>query len=208
MSFQSVVEARKISALVHFTRLNNLAGIVQHGLLPRNACMVGNVGAVINDPYRNDHTDAVCATVTTPNYKTFFMMRQNNPGVEWVVVAIRPEALWLRDCAFCNTNAAFGEVTAIPIAQRKGVEAFKGMFAERGKTLRAVLDIPASFTTDPQAEVLILDGVPTNLLMCLIVETDTMKQKLTAAYPHIKIITSSSYFRPRKDYRYWKKDNG
>lgn len=53
--------ARRIDTLVHFTRLENLAGILTEGILPRLTLEERSVQVIFNDAIRMDrHRDATC----------------------------------------------------------------------------------------------------------------------------------------------------
>jgi hypothetical protein len=211
MSIERYVKERGIAALVHFTRVDNLASIMQHGLCVPSACVNNGLKAVRNDHYRHDGADAVCATITVPNYKMFYPLRIKAPaGTNWVVLAIRPSILWETDCAFCTTNAASATVTAIPLAQRRGLEAMKLMFADYPGKPRADLKIPDNYTTNPQAEVLLLEGVALKYIIGMVFNTANLHAQYKAKYEgkpplhtHIKSYHYPNSFLPRKDKDHW-----
>ena len=122
--------------------LRILAGFCPSGIIPR-ATLESNGAAVnYNDPYRyDDCTDAEsCFSIGFPNYKMFWGLRKDNPGKEWVVIACKPDILWLKDCVFCYENAASDTVTSIPLKDRKGVDAFERLFSPaEGKPSRKEL---------------------------------------------------------------------
>lgn len=212
MTIEQYVKERGIAALVHFTRIDNLPSVMQHGLCVPSECTNQKLKPVRNDKYRHDGADAVCSTITVPNYRMFFPLRQNAPaGTNWAVIAINPAVLWETDCAFCVTNAASASVTAIPLARRKGLEALKQMFADYPGKARSELNIPNNYTTNPQAEVLLLEGVPLKYIFGLVFNTANLAAEYKAKYEgkpplhtHIKTYHFSSYFQPRKDYEHWK----
>jgi hypothetical protein len=103
---EEYVAARGITLLLHFTQVCNLDSILQRGILPRNM-LIGEDGVRFNDQYRFDGTDAVCLSISYPNYKMFFRLRQESPDAEWVVLAVRPRALWMLPCAFCGNECSF-----------------------------------------------------------------------------------------------------
>jgi hypothetical protein len=211
MTIEQYVKERKIAILTHFTRIDNLSSIMQHGLCVPSACTNAKLKPVCNDDNRHDGADAVCATITVPNYKMFYPLRNNAPaGTNWVVIAINPAILWETDCAFCVTNAASGTVTAIPLAQRKGLEPMKLMFEDYPGKPRAELNIPDNFTTNPQAEVLLLAGVPLKYFYGLIFNTANLAAEYKAKYEgkpplhtHIKTYYLPNFFRPRNDWGHW-----
>jgi hypothetical protein len=204
MTIQARAAQLGIRQLFHFTRVPNLPSIIEHGLVPRNFCL----NVAFNDAERHDGTNAICATIDWPNYKTFTMMRSNYQGVEWALIGIKPEVLWTRDCAFCTTNAALGSVSSIPIAQRKNLAAFDAMYAEQqGKPTRAQMGHQPYHPTDPQAEVLIINGVPRDLIYGAYVATAELKNRLEEAHPEFPLKHNLGYFSARHDWRNWK-NNG
>jgi hypothetical protein len=205
MDIQEIVRSRQIKHLTHFTRVENLDSIVTHGLLPRSSCKSKNVQFLANDEYRHDGQDATCASISFPNYKMFYRLRQRDPSVKWAVIGLSPSILWTKDCAFCATNAANVEMTSIPIDQRKGGAAFERLFEERGKVKRLEARIPDSYPTDPQAEVLIFSPIEPRFILGVAFDdaglTKTYAAKYNGAPP---VSMKSTFFSYRVDYSHWK----
>ena len=62
----------QIDTLYHFTRVENLANIINYGLVPRNIIESNNIDSHFNDEWRYDNcTDANCLSIEFPNYKMF-----------------------------------------------------------------------------------------------------------------------------------------
>ncbi|MGN7876657.1 DarT ssDNA thymidine ADP-ribosyltransferase family protein [Roseateles sp. 22389] len=189
--------------LVHFTRESNLASILRRGLITRDSLALEGFND-FNDQVRADYTSAVCVSIGFPNYKMWYGIKRDNPGVDWVILVIHPSALWELDCAFCAANAALGAISSIPIGQRKSHQAFRAMYEDVPGKERAKLDIPASWPTNPQAEVLMLQGVPRNYIAGVIVLNNSQGQRIQSLYPELQVWVHAGYFRYRKDYAYWK----
>lgn len=204
-TIEEYVGERGIKWLLHFTRLGNLASILDRGLVTRDI-IVGEASCagVYNDAYRLDRTNAVCASISFPNYKMFWGLRRDHGDVEWVIVVIHPAALWLLKCAFCQTNAASSSVTAIPLVQRSTLAALQRMFDDFGDTPRARLGLPPNYPTNPQAEVLLLDGVPRDFILGVYVQTEAMKEKVKLAHPDLTVVVNTTYFSYRRDYEHWR----
>lgn len=192
-----------VKQLVHFTRESSLESILRRGLITRDALTREGFEG-FNDYVRADYTHAVCVSIGFPNYKMWFGIRQNNPNVDWAIVVIEPAALWELPCAFCSANAALGAVATIPIAQRQTLQAFQGMYADVPGKERVKLGIPGYWPTNPQAEVLMLQGVPRNYIRGVIALNETQGQRLREAYPGLQVWVHAGYFRYRKDYEFWK----
>ena len=152
---QELIRHRSVKHVLHFTQLMNLASIVQHGLLPRNALYARHISFNHNDDVRLDGAlDASCLTLSWPNYKMFYRYRMANPTVPWVVVSFKPEILWEIDCAFCVENAANNRVHTVPLLDRMTATALESMLLDHEcYPTRAKLGIPTHFPTNPQAEV-------------------------------------------------------
>lgn len=200
---QEYATERGIKSLMHFTRTSNLDSILQQGLVPRDT-LIQEGFRDFNDQLRLDGTHAVCLTIGFPNYKMFFGTRQNNPNVDWVVLVIHPAALWTLPCVFCATNAASASVTALPLLQRSNLAALQAMYADWGDKTRAVLGIPNHYPTNPQAEVLMLKGVPKKYILGVLVLNTAKQQELQLKYPGLVVRANAGYFRYRQDYAHWK----
>jgi hypothetical protein len=202
-TIREYAEERGIKGLVHFTREGNLPSILQRGLVTRDVLTAEAFGQ-FNDHVRADYTHAVCASIGFPNYKMFYGTRRDNPGVEWVVVGIRQEALWELPCAFCTANAALGSVASIPLAQRRTLAAFQAMYAEVPSKERVKLGIPNSFPSNPQAEVLFLNGVPREYLTGILVEKTSQRLRLGETHGGLRVVVRPPAFSYRNDWAYWK----
>lgn len=194
---------RNIKSLLHFTREKNLDSIVQRGLITRNL-LTQEGYQDFNDNVRADGTSAVCLTIGFPNYKMWYSLKQQNLSVDWVIVAIKPAALWMLQCAFCTANAASASVSSISIAQRQNLAAFQAMYADIPGKERVKLGIADSMPTNPQAEVLMLQGVPNDYIFGLVASSVEQEKRLKAKYPRFKIFMKPDYFRYRSDWSYWK----
>lgn len=201
-TIQEYAVERGINYLVHFTRASNLDSILKYGLVPRDALTLSGYTG-FNDQYRYDGTNAVCLSIAFPNYKMFWGVRQDYK-VDWVILVIFKEALWKLPCAFCATNAASACVTAVPLDQRRDLAALKAMYVDWGDKTRVMLGIPDNYPTNPQAEVLMLNGVPREYIRGAFVLNEATKVALQVKYPELDVRVNASYFRYRRDYAQWK----
>lgn len=205
---REICEERKITQLIHFTHVNNLASILKHGLRSRGYIdkLRLSVCQTSNDPQRADlQTFSSSLSISFPNYRMFFRLRQNEPA-NWVVLALESSLLWELDCAFCNTNAASTTVRQTPLAVRQQPAAFKRLFADSVGKVRATLPIPAWFTTDPQAEVLVFDPIIPSYIRCInFYNTESLRDwrrtHQLLAVPDLRV--EKDYFQPRRDYALW-----
>ena len=70
---------------------------------------------------------------------------------------IKPEILYKNRCLFCKENAASITETTHLDCNKMGISGFKQLF--ENEELRKKLNLEDKFTTNPQAEVLVLDDI-------------------------------------------------
>ena len=200
----SILEKRNIRNLIHFTRAENLLGIIENGLLPRD-CLDADT-CIFNDEYRYDQCeDAVCTSIEFPNYKMFFSLRSAHPNTDWVVLILDSSILLDFECAFCETNAGSEAMYETPLENRMGPHAFEKLFCptSAGKN-RADLFIPDHYPTNPQAEVLVFGCIPIRYIKCIAFDSHLTKAKYSPIIANrITAIVDRDLFYGRKDYRHW-----
>ena len=204
------VERRKIEFLIHFTQCSNLENIFKHGLLPRDVLNQSKISSSFNDPFRYDgYTNAVCLSISFPNYKMFYPIRlkPENRNVDWAVIGIDKNILYNLQCGFCINNAACSSESGVPLYLKTDVKAFNSMFAEYpGKPKRIDMGISTEDPTNPQAEVLVFDRIEVKDIVGVAFENDIVKQKYQSLIPENKeCITGREFFYGRADHRFWGK---
>lgn len=204
-SLKTAVKDKEIKHLLHFTKIENLDSILRNGLLGRSVLENSGINHVTNDQYRYDKQEsAICCSIGHPNYKMFYPLRQQNTEEQWVVLVIKRVVLWSKACAFCTTNAASNSVTAIPLEDRMGFDPFIAMFSEQEHApIRSVLAIPDRCPTDPQAEVLVLEGIEPKFIMGAMTDTHSRAKELRAKYPDFRFEYNRTAFLYRKDWKHW-----
>lgn len=170
-SIREIVERRRIDKICHFTLVENLSSILRLGLLGTRNLLEEAISFTRVDPDRIDgFPQAVCMTISFPNYKLFRSKREyfrdlHGVGLnKWVVLLLKARLLWEMDCAFCSYNASANTVTSISIEERKKPEALEAMFGDMKSVSRNKLNFPPHFTSSPQAEVLVFDAVPSSFI--------------------------------------------
>lgn len=166
-AIRAICQLQNIQQLIHFTHIDNLTNIFSFGLLGRDQIseLPGSVTIRTNDELRTDgHRDAVCLSISFPNYRMFFHYHQG-ASADWVVIALRPDILWELDCAFCRENAASINVNRIPIEKRKQVNALEDLFRDIDRMKRSDLGIPPFYPTNPQAEILVFSRIHPGYIM-------------------------------------------
>lgn len=199
------IAKRDIDYLWHFTKIENIESILKDGLVPRAYLEARNANVDYNDRYRLDgQKTANCLSVGHPNYKMFYTLRCQDQSQVWVVVAIKPEVLWIKDCAFCHENAASANVTSIPIQERKGLQAFRAIFSPaEGKPDRSAVKLPDDCPTNPQAEVLVFGVIEPQYIVGAITPTKAIEIELKAKYPNFNFLYHRAHYYARLDHEHW-----
>lgn len=199
---------RGITRLVHFTRLENLPSILRHGLLPRQDLDRRRLPYHYNDAVRLDgRLDTLCTTVSFPNYRMFYTLRQKQHA-HWIVLQLDARLLLDKPALFLPGNAACWHYQAALQAGDCSEPAhFAQLFADQGRpALRSTL--PDCYPTDPQAEVLIESAIEPEYILELHVNDPAshrlLQGMLAAAGKNIATRTCRESFAPRHDYANWK----
>jgi hypothetical protein len=208
---EKIVNERNIRWLVHFTRVENLESILENGILPRNSLESLNTIPLTNDEIRLDgFLNAISVSIEFPNYRMFWKCRcdaknkDSIPHENWVVIGIKPNVLWEKDCAFCSTNAANSAMIKTKIEERKGAEAFDQLFREvESKPTRELMRINDRCPTDPQAEILVFDKIEPEFIFGAAFKHNLPMGKFREKFPQKKFKVFSSLFAPRDDYNHW-----
>jgi len=217
---KSFAEERKIDVLCHFTRVENLSGILRDGLLSRTALERSGASFVPTDMSRLDgYLDAVCLSISFPNYKMFYNKRElfwNCSQVrhsQWVVLLFGVELLWELECGFCLQNAAAYSERRVSREEMRATSAFERMFSDSDGVSRQKLwdlNIPRNYPTNPQAEVLVFETVPTAYLREVyfhgIRALETWQRNHSTAV-QVKMDHGGYYFKARQDYKLWQQDS-
>lgn len=204
VTIQDFVNERGIKYLLHFTQIGNLPSIMANGLLTRNQCLARRIVPLTNDVYRLDHEDALSLSVSFPNYKMFYQVRQSHPDLQWAILALRASVLWEKRVAFCRQNAAKAAVASIPIEQRMGLQALKGMFGDFEEKVRAEMRLPPDYPTHPQAEVLVFDRIEPAHIIGVAFDDSALKNQYAAQYAGFDFRYIPRFFKYRQDYAQWK----
>ncbi len=178
-AIQNYANEIAIPHLVHFTRCENIPGILSHGLMSIATCSKEGIAYVRNDEERFDRQpNGISLSIAFPNDRMFYKYRMNS-GVDWVVLLICPSVLWEKDCAFYRHNAADARVNREPLNKMKSLKAFRDMFVGDAGPREAWLR--RFDPTDPQAEILVFETVPRTCIEAAAFETG----ETHARYSHL-----------------------
>lgn len=208
---QNFILDRGIKYLLHFTPIVNLRSILRLGFVPRKFLDMPGIKEAIRpsfpDSLRLDgQRDCFCLSISWPNYKMFWMKRNNIP-TDWVVIKLNVESITQYHCLYYKTNAASQE------SRKRGPGPIEEMFYDNG--IRNQLCIEESYTTDPQAEVLSFSRISPECIEEIYVEKMTkglnrefnflVRQNLLQSDDgnKIKVSEDKNFFGPRKDFRFW-----
>lgn len=202
------VALQGITNLVHFTKVENLPSIMQHGIIPFSLTEKMNIKPLTNDQLRLDgHLDGSSLSIGFPNHKMFYKYRQENHDIDWVVLGIQPSVLWTKDCAFCRHNAADARINSKSLRELKSYESFIEMFSEiEGYESRDSQKLLSSDPTDAQAEVLVFDIIEPEFFLGLAFNSKRAKMKYNHLLGGKKIIvndTNKGLFGSRSYKRKW-----
>ncbi|EEQ57882.1 hypothetical protein CBFG_01592 [Clostridiales bacterium 1_7_47FAA] len=198
---------RGVEHCVHFTNVLNLPSILSYGLLSKADLEYNWIEYNHNDNLRLDEfEESISVSITSPNYKTFYQWRCDNPSKSWVVLILDAIQILNLDCAFCYTNAANIRISSIPLAERKTYSAFESMFAEKqNQATRQEMKLYPNEPTDPQAEILVFNSIPVSAIQfALFNDYQIMKQYAplldNANIPYTRDL---GYYYARRDYSFW-----
>jgi len=207
---KKIVEERDILFLCHFTHISNLHSILSHGLWSRNHLADNTFGnhTHINDYERLDgKLNSISVSISYPNYQMFYKYNKGNQE-QWVILFINASVLWEQQCLFFPTNAASFTSTATSLDELQCPDAFRQMFCDFNNTKRELLNIPCSYTTNPQAEVMVKRHIPKEKIVSVVFRSqqalDTWKYTYRSPC-NPKILVNQMFFSSREDYRFWKK---
>lgn len=210
---KSIARDRKIDVLCHFTRLENLPGILQRGLLSRAALEERNLDFCATDSDRRDGCeDAICLSVSFPNYRMFygkrkeFLSRHLIRDFQWVVLLLDARLLWELECIFCQQNASSDSERNLLRQEKRQPEALERMFYDFADIHRLDLNLPRNFPTNPQAEVLVFDPISATYIRQVHVWDPRTRDKLLnniGSLTATDICFGGYYFGSRSDYEVW-----
>lgn len=192
MTIQEVLQEREITKLFHFTHSDNLSSILENGLLSRLELdeEANEYNYDFNDQDRIDgHPDAICLSISFPNARMFWKYRSLKSG-NWVLLELDPSILWTKDCAFYPTNAASNNVRFNDLALMKGREAFSALFLDEVFGIQRDANLPAKYTTDVQAEVLVFEKIDPEYIVNTFHPNRESAQHFKNLYPQ----TNQSYY--------------
>ena len=199
------IERRGIEYFVHFTQIENLPSILEHGLCTLDSLNDKGVATKVSDDERLEGGGAICLSVSHPNY----LMLWKKAGADketlkknWCIILIKPEYVIERNPRFYENNAA-SKIMQSEI-DRESFEDFCRMF----DPIPGKESIGDKYTSDPQAEVQVSMDLPVESFYRVVFLDDDLWDEYKDRVREIgSVAWSSQYggflFEPRSDYKYW-----
>lgn len=186
---------RQIYSLVHFTNIENIEGIVEHGLLSREEIVDRGLSVLATDPWRLDGIpSAISLSVTNINSAMLDNKRAIWPKDIWAVIHFRPSILWTHACRFCHRNASHKEISKSRVFLG-GPWAFERMFEDKvsgaspeEESYREMNNIRDCCPTRLDAEVQVLERIAPELIMGVVVDRASRAARVQALMDRINKI--------------------
>ena len=188
--FEEVIEKLHIRRLFHFTPLDNLASIIKTGhILSRKYLEDNGLAAVTNDPYRWDgELNHINTSLTLPNLYLYNCFQGRYRGRQSVLLELDPALIYKQGSLFTFTNAG-SAVGKTPENKGLTLDHFKRIFEINVDEPQDLFNrIVFSFTIDTQAEVMVEEYIPLNMVKAIhtddqVILTDLKERKLPANIP-------------------------
>lgn len=173
-----VVNELGVEHVLHFTLLENLPGILKHGVHSRSVLQHANYDVFASDAERLDgQDDAISVSISCYYPKMFDAKRYRSGYVPWVILIFDPIILWNYHCLFYRNGAATN-ASKYEHGKRYGGFALERLFDdcsvtidERGTGFREVSGLPSGWPTFPDAEVQVMEPIDPDYLLGAWVET-------------------------------------
>lgn len=196
---ERILTEKGIKRIVHFTKVDNLENILEYGIFSKENLELLGISYLPSDMYRLDgKLNGISTSISYPNYKMFYRKRIDDPNVDWAIITMEPKLIVDKlDTEFYDTNAASG-IYSLSDAPTSNDDLLK-LFDKENRDL----SIPESYTTNPQAEVLVNNCITNNYFLTVETNGNIPKVKSLTRDAHIDYNDSSLLFAPRKDYKRW-----
>lgn len=174
LAIRSTATRIGVPYLIHFTALDNLRSILEHGILPVSGLRSAGMSFHFNDRIRLDgQIDAVSLSIAHPNDRMFARCRWQDRQRRWAVLVLSPSILWTASAAFNRHNAADARAAGLPLETRMSHAAFMDMFRPHDDLrTRDEQNLRTHDPTDVQAEVLVFGPIAPNLIEAIVLDAE------------------------------------
>ncbi|MDX7881755.1 DarT ssDNA thymidine ADP-ribosyltransferase family protein [Acinetobacter nosocomialis] len=185
IDIKEVINRRKITSVIHFTRVENLDAILTNGVIPRSSLQIGSF--VFNDDIRADGKLGYSSfSISFPNHLMFYRLRNKSTNSKWAILVFNANVLSDFPCLFYPVNAASSTVSRLPLENFKGGKALEEMFTHAKDSRESFL--LEEDPTDVQAEVMVPERVPMTYLKGCVLHDTNLVNDYSNKYPTIKFI--------------------
>lgn len=197
----SFISTHMISNIYHFTSIDNLESILEHGVLSKNKLIDKNIDFCENDNIRNDgKLDYVNTSISYFNYKMLYELTCCNS--RFILLKINNEPLFSSTTLYSNKNAAASD--AIINSDIESLFDGNRYYFDSSNNKHI---LPVNYPTNPSSEALIKDTIDSKNIIDVsylydIDKHDKDKVKSLTRNMHIDSIERRN-FPPRCDYKKW-----
>lgn len=168
----TVVDDREIEDVLHFSLLENLPGILKHGLLSRSILQSADYDVFASDVDRLDgEDDAISVSISCYYPKMFEAKRYRAGNSPWAILVFDPSILWNYHCLFYRNGAATN-ASKYERGKRCGGFALEKLFGDCSNLMdptktgfRDEHGLPSSWPTFPDSEVQVMKPVHPDYLL-------------------------------------------
>lgn len=161
-ALEDCIEKHNLTKLYHFTSVNNLTSIFEHGVLSMRQILEKRIKCDMNDLWRIDnHQEYISCSLERPNKRLLWSFSLRN-RVDFCYLEISLDVLKKDDKSLCCSTNAAKEAGALIEPITKIEHLFDG-----DRT-----DLPNNYPTDSQAEILIYKEIPIKYIKRVIFENN------------------------------------
>ena len=185
-AIREIVETRQISRLYHFTRFENIGGILSYGLRSVDGLEYAGIPFIPTDTMRLDGLlSGISLSIHSLNFLMFEKKQRTSVG-EWAVIELDAALLWELDCRFLWKNAASKQIRDHR-GFLGGPWAFERMFSGTDHERQGK---PDREPTDIQAEVQVMETISPDYVLDFTVRSLSVRELL------LEEMSRSGYQRP------------
>ena len=205
LELDQFILARNIHRLYHFTSVDNLESIFQHGFLGISELNEREIKFTISDYLRDEPIDnGVCFSITHPN--EYMLIHKIQNGLKLVLLELANPLEILKSSLFIASPGNFGSAKVKDFFKQHpeyftGGVGLSNLF--NNDTLRNKYGLKMDEPTDPRSEIIILEPLSSRFVKRIILPPDfeyASKEQVRALVPklpkEIEFVSQSTLFTP------------